>query len=55
MNTTITDLLPAKSTIHNTPFEDLVNNTIGYFFELIEEDNLEMTDGCFIQTAEGKY
>ena len=55
MNTTITDLLPAKSNIHNTPFEDLINNTIGYFFELIEEDNLEMTDGCFIQTAEGKY
>jgi len=55
MNTAITDLLPAKSNIHDTPFEDLVNNTIGYFFELIEADNDEMTEGCFIQTAEGKY
>ena len=55
MNTTITDLLPVNSNIHGTPFEDLINNTIGYFLELIEEEVDAMNDGCFIDTAEGKY
>ena len=55
MNTTITDLLPVQSNIHGTPFEDLINNTIGYFLELIEEEIDAMNDGCFIDTAEGRY
>lgn len=55
MNTAITDLLQDKSMIKGTPFEDLVNNTIGYFLELIEEDTVMMNDGCFLDTAEGKY
>ena len=55
MNTTITDLLPVNSNIHDTPFEDLINNTIGYFIELIEEEVDAMNDGCFIDTAEGRY
>ena len=55
MNTTITDLLPVQSNIHGTPFEDLINNTIGYFLELIEEEVDSMNDGCFLETAEGRY
>ena len=55
MNTTITDLLPVQSNIHGTPFEDLINNTIGYFLELIEEEVDAMNDGCFLETAEGRY
>ena len=55
MNTTITDLLPVQSNIHGTPFEDLINNTIGYFLEMIEEEVDAMNDGCFLDTAEGKY
>ena len=55
MNTTITDLLPVNSNIHGTPFEDLINNTIGYYLELIEEEVDAMNDGCFIDTAEGRY
>ena len=55
MNTTITDLLPVNSNIHGTPFEDLINNTIGYFLELIEEEADNINDGCFLETAEGKY
>ena len=55
MNTTITDLLPVNSNIHGTPFEDLINNTIGYFLEMIEEEVDAMNDGCFIDTAEGGY
>ena len=55
MNTTITDLLPVQSNIHGTPFEDLINNTIGYFLEMIEEEVDAMNDGCFIDTAEGRY
>lgn len=55
MNTAITDLLQDKSMIKGTPFEDLVNNTIGYFLELIEEGTVMMNDGCFLDTAEGKY
>ena len=55
MNTTITDLLPVKSNIHGTPFEDLINNSIGYFLELIEGEVNRINDGCFIQEAEGSY
>ena len=55
MNTTITDILPVNSNIHGTPFEDLITNTICYFLEMIEEEVDEMNDGCFIDTAEGRY
>lgn len=55
MNTTITDLLQNKSNIKGTPFEELINNSIGYFFELIEADTDELKDGMFLNTAKGKY
>lgn len=55
MNTTITDLLPVKSLIHDTPFEDLINNSIGYFLESVESEVDRINDGCFLQIAEGKY
>jgi len=55
MNTAITDLLQDKSNIKGTPFEELINNTIGYFFELIEADTDKLKDGMFLNTAEGEY
>lgn len=55
MNTAITDLLQDKSNIKGTPFEELINNTIGYFFELIEEDTEKLKNGMFLNTAEGEY
>lgn len=55
MNTVITDLLQDKSNIKDTPFEELINNSIGYFFELIEADTEELKNGMFLNTAEGKY
>lgn len=55
MNTVITDLLQNKSNIKDTPFEELINNTIGYFFELIEEDTEKLKNGMFLNTAEGEY
>lgn len=54
-NTAITDLLPVNSNIHGTPWEDFVNNTIGYFLELLEEEVDAINDGCFIESANGKY
>ena len=55
MNTAITDLFSVNSNIHGTPFEDFLNNSIGYFLELIENGVTSMNEGCFINTAEGKY
>lgn len=55
MNTAITDLLQDKSNIKDTPFEELINNTIGYFFELIEAETDELKEGIFLNTAEGEY
>lgn len=55
MNTAIINLLQNKSNIKGTPFEELINNTIGYFFELIEEDTEKLKDGMFLNTAEGEY
>lgn len=55
MNTVITDLLQDKSNIKDTPFEELINNTIGYFFELIEDDTEKLKNGIFLNTAEGEY
>lgn len=55
MNTTITDLLQDKSNIKDTPFEELINNTIGYFFELIETDTENLKNGMFLNTADGEY
>lgn len=54
-NTAITDLLPVNSNIRDTPFEELVNNTIGYFLELVEDEIENIQDGFFIQSATGKY
>jgi hypothetical protein len=55
VNKTITSLLPVNSTIHGTPFEDLINNSIGYFLELMEEETEQIKDGCFLDTAEAEY
>ena len=55
MNTAIINLLQNKSNIKGTLFEELINNTIGYFFELIEEDTEKLKDGMFLNTAEGEY
>lgn len=55
MNTAITDLLQNKSNIKGTPFEELINNSIGYFFELIEADTENLKNGMFLNTAEGEY
>ena len=55
VNKTVTSLLPVNNPIHGTPFEDFINNTIGYFMELVETENDEICDGCFLDTAEGKY
>ena len=55
MNTAITDLMPVNDPIHSTPFKELINNTIGYFLEKIEDENQSMLEGCFLETAEGKY
>lgn len=55
MNTTVTDLFPVNSTIHDSAFKDFINNSIGYFLEMVEEETGNMKDGCFIDTAEGKY
>lgn len=55
MNTGITNLLQEKSNIKGTPFEELINNTIGYFFELIEQDTEKLKEGMFLNTAEGEY
>ncbi len=55
MNTVITDLLQDKSNIKGTPFEELINNTIGYFFELIEADTENLKNGMFLNTADGNY
>lgn len=54
-NTAITDLLPANSNIRGTPYEELINNTIGYFLELLEVEIDNIQDGFFIQSATGKY
>lgn len=54
-NTAITDLLPVNSNIRGTPFEELINNTIGYFLELLEDEIEEINNGMFIESANGKY
>ena len=54
-NTAIIDLLPVNNNIRNTPFEEFVNNTIGYFFELLEAEIENINEGCFIESANGKY
>lgn len=54
-NTAVTDLLPVNSNIRGTPFEDFVNNTIGYFLEKLEAEIEDINDGLFIESANGKY
>ena len=54
-NTVITDLLPFNSNIRGTPYEELINNTMGYFLELLEDGIDNIQDGFFIQSANGKY
>ena len=55
MNTVITDLFPVNSNIHDSPFKEFINNTIGYLLELVEEEVTLMNDGCFIDNAESHY
>jgi len=54
-NTAITDLLPVNNNIRGTPWEEFINNTIGYFLEKLEEEIDDIADGCFIESANGKY
>lgn len=54
-NKAITDLLPVNSSIRGTPWEDFINNTIGYFLGGLEEEIELINDGCFIESANGKY
>ena len=54
-NSTITDLMPVDSLIRDTPWEEFINNSIGYFLELLEADVEALNDGLFIESAEGKY
>ena len=54
-NTAVTDLLPWNNSIRGTPYEELVNNTIGYFLEKLEEEIEHINNGLFIESAEGKY
>jgi hypothetical protein len=53
----ITDYLSSNSKLQDddNPFKELINNTIGYFFELIDNDTDEMNNSVFIQEATGKY
>ena len=54
-NKAITDLLPVNSSIRGTPWEDFINNTIGYFLGELEEEIELINDGCFIESATGRY
>ena len=54
-NSTITDSLPGESLVRGTPWEEFLNNTIGYFFEMLEEEVELMNEGLFIESASGKY
>ena len=54
-NTTITDLMPLQSNIHGTIYADFLNNTIGYFLELLEDEIEEINNGLFVESANGKY
>lgn len=54
-NTVVTDALPVKSKIHDTPYEELLNNTIGYLLEETEEEITNIVDGFNMQTATAKY
>lgn len=54
-NSTITDSLPRESLVRGTPWEEFLNNTIGYFFEMLEEEVELMNEGLFIESASGKY
>lgn len=54
-NSTITDLMPVDSLIRDTPWEEFLNNSIGYFLEVLEADVEALNDGLFIDSAEGKY
>lgn len=53
----ITDYLSSNSKLRDddNPFKELINNTIGYFFELIDNDTDEINNSVFIQEAIGKY
>lgn len=54
-NTTITDLMPLQSNIHGTIYEEFLNNTMGYFLELLEDEIEEINNGLFVESANGKY
>jgi len=47
--------MPVDSLIRDTPWEEFLNNSIGYFLELLEADVEALNDGLFIESAEGKY
>ena len=52
----ITEFLPSSSKIQDedNPFHQFLNNTIGYFLDLIDEETDELNTNIFIQEATGK-
>ena len=54
-NTTITDLMPLQSNIHDSIYKDFLNNTIGYFLEKLEDEIEEINNGLFVESANGRY
>lgn len=53
----ITDYVSHNSRLQDedNPFHELINNTIGYFFDLINNDTDETNNGMFLQESTGKY
>lgn len=54
-NNVITINLPLNSLVRDTPWEEFLDNTIGRFFECLEEEVEAMNEGLFIESASGKY
>lgn len=53
----ITDFLPSKNALNSTdtPLKGLLNDTLGYFFELFENTTEDINDNLFIQNCTGGY
>ena len=53
----ITDFLARNNLLNttDTPLKSFLNDTIGYFLELFEENTYSMNDNLFIQNATGEY
>ena len=49
----ITEFLPSSSKVQdeNNPFHQFLDNTIGYFLDLVDEETDELNTNIFIQEA----